>query len=34
VQPFGYLRSRICRPQGNKFAEFLVGPTGHGGPQS
>ncbi len=31
VQPFGYLRSRICRPQGNKFAEFLVGPTGHGG---
>src|SRR5258707_4553642 len=34
VQPFGYLRSRICRPQGNKFAEFLVGPTGHGGPRS
>src|SRR5258708_35161760 len=34
VQPFGYLRSRICRPQGNKFAEFLVGPTGHGGPPS
>ena len=31
VQLFGNLRSRICRPQGNKFAEFLVGPTGHGG---
>ena len=34
VQPFGNLRSRICRPQGNKFAEFLVGPAGHGRPRS
>jgi hypothetical protein len=30
VQPFGYLQSRTCRPQGNKLAGFLVGPTGHG----
>jgi hypothetical protein len=34
VQPFGNLRRRICRPQGDKFAEFLVGPAGHGRPQS
>ena len=27
VQPFGYLQSRTCRPQGNRFAEFLVGRT-------
>ena len=27
VQPFGYLQSRTCRPQGNRFAEFLVGPS-------
>ena len=33
MQPFGNLRSRICRPQGNKFAEFLVGPAGHGRPR-
>src|SRR5258705_5023822 len=34
VQPFGNLRRRICRPQDGKFAEFLVGPAGHGGPRS
>jgi hypothetical protein len=38
VQPFDNLRHRVCWPQGDKFAEFLVGPAGHlglghGGPQ-
>jgi hypothetical protein len=29
VQPSGYLRRRICWPQADKFAEFLVSPAGH-----
>lgn len=30
VQPFRNLRCRMCRPQGSKFAQFLVCPAGHG----
>jgi hypothetical protein len=30
VQPLGNLLRRVGRPQGNKFAEFVVGPA-HGG---
>src|SRR5258707_9410222 len=33
VQAPGNLLRRVGRPQGNKFAEFLVGPA-HGGPRS
>ena len=34
VQPFDNLRHRVCWPQGDKLAEFLVGPAGHLGPRS
>ena len=31
AQSFGNLQRRICWPQSDKFAEFLVGPAGHVG---
>jgi hypothetical protein len=29
MQLFDKFRHRVCRPQGDEFAKFLVGPTGH-----
>ena len=33
MQLFDKFRHRVCRPQGDEFAKFLVGPTGHLRPQ-